>query len=122
MTEKKRAAIYCRVAGNDDSVLELQAAELKRCCDAKGMTITNIYEDKCSANQPRPGLRQMLGDAHAQLFDAVIVLSASRIARDTGHLLQILSELEQAKVNVIFADGFENTLPLLRMARRDIHA
>lgn len=120
MDEKRKVALYCRVAHNDELAAECQLERLK--AYTSGKEIARVYEDRCSVAQFRPGLRQLLDDAHNHAFDTLIAVSASRLDRDVDRLLQIVTELEENGVNVLFVDGFEKALPTLKTVRGAIHA
>ncbi len=86
--EKKKVAIYCRVAGNRNAELkqiaiESQRQNLERYAVEKGLTVVNCYEDVGynGLTDDRPGLRQLMADAAAGSFDTLLVYKTDRLYR-----------------------------------------
>jgi len=96
-----RVAIYARVS-TDDQKPENQVDELKAYCSRMKYDIHHIYIDRCSGLQDsRPEFNEMLVDARLRRFDAVVVWKLDRIGRSLQHLLQILQELNNKKIDFI---------------------
>ena len=90
----KKAALYLRVSTVDQHT-ETQGIELREFARQRGFVIEQEYAD-CGVSgtkSRRPALDQMLKDAHRHRFDAVLVWSSDRLARNTKHFLQVLDEL-----------------------------
>lgn len=86
--EKKKVAIYCRVAGNGNAKLkqiaiESQRQNLERFAAQKGITVVNCYEDVGynGLTDDRPGLQQLMADAAAGSFDTVLVYKTDSLYR-----------------------------------------
>ena len=89
----KRAALYLPVSTVDQHP-ETQGLELRRFAAERGYQIVQEYVDHgvSGTKVRRPGLDQMLKDAHRHRFDVVLVWSCDRLARSTKHFLQVLDE------------------------------
>jgi DNA invertase Pin-like site-specific DNA recombinase len=96
----KKAALYLRVSTNGQTT-ENQSLELRRYCERQGWTITKVYEDHAvsGAQHDRPSLNEMLLDAERGKFDVLVVVRIDRLARSTGHLLEILNLLRASHVD-----------------------
>lgn len=86
----KKAAIYCRIAGNSNPELkqiaiESQRQALERYAKEKGLTVVGYYEDigYNGLNDDRPGLQHLMDDAKAGSFDAVLVYKLDRLFRQS---------------------------------------
>lgn len=86
--EKKKVAIYCRVAGNGNAemkriAIESQRQSLERYAVEKGLIVVNYYEDvgHNGLTDDRPGLQQLMADAAAGSFDTVLVYKTDRFYR-----------------------------------------
>jgi DNA invertase Pin-like site-specific DNA recombinase len=90
----KRAALYLRVSTVDQHP-ETQAIELRQFAQQRQYQIVQEYIDHgvSGSKARRPGLDQLLKDAHRRRFDLVLVWSCDRLARSTKHFLQVLDEL-----------------------------
>jgi DNA invertase Pin-like site-specific DNA recombinase len=92
----RRAALYIRhsIADLDP---ERQITELRQFAAARGFEDTVEYVDNGvnGARVRRPALDRMLKDAAHYKFDAVLVRSCDRLARDAKHLLQLVAGLNR---------------------------
>ena len=98
----KRAALYLPVSTVDQHP-ETQGLELRRFAAERGYQIVQEYVDHgvSGTKVRRPGLDQMLKDAHRRRFDAVIAWSCDRLARSTKHFLQVLDELNELGIQFL---------------------
>jgi DNA invertase Pin-like site-specific DNA recombinase len=98
----KRAALYLRVSTVDQHP-ETQGLELRRFAAERGYQIVQEYVDHgvSGTKVRRPGLDQMLKDAHRHRFDVVLVWSCDRLARSTKHFLQVLDELNESGIQFL---------------------
>ena len=97
----KRAVLYMRVSTLDQHP-ETQLLDLRQMAAQRGLEIVQEYTDRISgAKARRPGLDQMMTDAHHGRFDIVLVWASDRIARSVKHFLEVLDEL--SRLNIKFA-------------------
>jgi DNA invertase Pin-like site-specific DNA recombinase len=95
---------YVRVSTKDQN-LDLQVAALKK------VGVEKIFEDKMSAIKERPQLDKMLEFCRAG--DTVVVWKMDRIARNLGHLIEIVERLKEKKVDFIsLTEKIDTTTPL----------
>lgn len=108
----KQVALYVRVSTLDQHP-ENQEIELKRYAMAHNYEIYNIYIDRISgAKETRPSLDQLMQDARAQLFDAVIIWKVDRLGRSVAHMAQIIQEWENLGIDFIITTlGVDTTKP-----------
>src|SRR5207302_528410 len=79
-TRMKRAVLYMRVSTVDQHP-ETQMYDLRQLAAQRGYQIVNEYTDIISGSKAkRPGLDQMLDDAHRGKFDVVLVWAFDRVA------------------------------------------
>jgi DNA invertase Pin-like site-specific DNA recombinase len=94
-------AIYVRVS-TDDQKPENQVKELVDFCHRVPYTIFDTYIDKCSGlKDSRPEFNRLLQDMRQRKFDAILVWKLDRIGRSLQHLLQLLHEMKERKVEFI---------------------
>jgi DNA invertase Pin-like site-specific DNA recombinase len=111
----KRAALYMRVSTVDQHP-ETQLHDLRGLAGQRGFQIVNEYTDRISGTKvKRPGLNQLLADAHRGKFDVVMVWACDRIARSTRHFLEVLDELNHINVEFVsFREQIDTSGPLGR--------
>ena len=95
--EKKiRAAIYCRMATDNDERrgLEMQKSYLRNYAQAKGYAVVaEVSEVAKGLSLERPGIRELLGLAAQSRIEEILVTNLSRISRNTGDLLRFEEKL-----------------------------
>jgi DNA invertase Pin-like site-specific DNA recombinase len=102
----KRAVIYTRVSTGDRHA-ETQLYDLRELAKQRRYEIVHEYTDTISgAKSKRPGLDQLLTDARRHRFDVVLVAAFDRVARNVGHFLEVLDELNH--LNIEFVSLREN--------------
>jgi DNA invertase Pin-like site-specific DNA recombinase len=111
----KRAALYMRVSTVDQHP-ETQLHDLRGLAAQRGFQIVQEYTDRISGTKvKRPGLNQLLADAHRGKFDVVLVWACDRIARSTRHFLEVLDELNHINVEFVsFREQIDTSGPLGR--------
>ena len=108
----KRAAIYVRVSTasktrQGDSVAfdqnpEVQERPIRDLISQRGWQLHRIYADRASgAKERRPGLDQLMADAHRGLFDVVVVWRFDRFARSVKQLVLALEEFRALGIDFI---------------------
>ncbi len=101
-----KVALYCRVStedrGQDTGVQKKILTEL---AESRGYEIVAVYEDHASGKDPnRPQFKDMMAAARKHRFDAVMAVRIDRIMRSVTHLNNILQELKEYNVQLIFTD------------------
>jgi len=111
----KRAALYMRVSTLDQHP-ETQLHDLRQMAQQRGYGIVREYTDRISgAKVRRPGLDEMMRDAHRAQFDVVLVWASDRIARSVKHFLDVLDELNRMNIEFVsFREQIDTGGPLGR--------
>lgn len=111
----KRCALYMRVSTVDQHP-ETQLYDLRGLAAQRDFTIIHEYTDKISGSKAkRPGLDQLLSDAHRGKFDVVLVWAFDRIARSTRHFLEVLDDLNHLGIEFVsFRENIDTGGPLGR--------
>lgn len=104
---KKRVAIYCRVSTTrctQAESMEMQKQGLEKTVkDNPYWKVYQIYEDYDSGkNTFRPGFISMMIDSRERLFDIILVKSISRFSRNAVDLLDVVRQLREYGIEVIF--------------------
>ena len=100
-SEMMFVAVYVRVS-TDDQNPENQVQELKAYCQRSEYSIHDIYIDKCSGRtEDRPEFQRILLDMRQRKFKAILVWKLDRIGRSLPHLLRLLQEMQNRKVEFI---------------------
>jgi DNA invertase Pin-like site-specific DNA recombinase len=96
-----QAVIYVRISTADQNA-ELQRRELLDAATRMGREITHVYEDAISGIKARrPGLDELMQDAHAGKFDCVLVWKLDRFGRNLLHCLGCIEELQDLGIRFI---------------------
>jgi len=100
---KMKAAIYCRVSTIDKGqTLEQQEVPLIEYCNQEGFEY-EIFKDFASGSkESRPQLDLMMQRIRKKEFDVVLVFRLDRLGRSLKHLLQLVEELRNLKVRILF--------------------
>src|SRR3954447_23256646 len=111
----KRCAIYMRVSTLDQHP-ETQRADLFQLARQRDYVVVNEYTDKISGTKAkRPGLDELMRDAHRGRFDVVLVWASDRLARSVRHFLEVLDDLNHLKVEFVsFRENIDTGGPLGR--------
>lgn len=111
----KRAALYMRVSTVDQHP-ETQLHDLRQLASQRGFEIVEEYTDKISGTKAkRPGLDQLIRDAHRGRFDVVVVWACDRLARSVRHFLEVLDQLNHLNVEFVsFRENLDTAGPLGR--------
>jgi DNA invertase Pin-like site-specific DNA recombinase len=113
-----RVAFYSRVSTLHGQDPELQLRELREYAAARGWTVIGEYTDTgvSGSKESRPGLNQLMADAHRRKFDAVLVWKLDRFGRSLRHLVNALAELEARGVAFIsLRDNLDLSTPSGRL-------
>ncbi len=111
----KRAALYMRVSTIDQHP-ETPLHDLRALAAQRGFEIVHAYTDKISGTKARrPGLDQLLYDAHRGQFDVLLVWACDRVARSVKHFLEVLDELARLSIEFVsFRENLDTGGPLGR--------
>lgn len=147
----KRAAIYIRVSsepqaktkgGNGQEAEEkespkAQERDCRALAEKQGYTVVAVYADTqkyrvgnkmvepSGTRADRPGLRQMLADARAGLFDVILAWREDRLYRSYRPMLDVLDCLEETGLDIELAkENFDKNLAPVKAwaARMELNA
>ena len=113
-----KVATYSRVSTQKrDQKPEVQVAELRRYCKARGFKIEHEIVDRASGGtDDRQGFKRLIQLVRAREVDAVVVVKLDRLFRSLKHLVNTLSEFEALGVKFIATrDQVDLTTPAGRM-------
>lgn len=102
---KSLAAVYARVSTEEQAKEGLSVdAQIDKCrafCHARGWDIFKVYKDAgySAGSLNRPALKLLLGDAHEQKFNIILVYKIDRFSRKLKDLIMILEELKERNIN-----------------------
>ena len=111
-----RVAAYCRVS--TDNIEQLESLENQRIhyqeyiSNHSDWQLAKVYYDEgISGTQltKRDALKELLADCHNHRIDLVVTKSVSRLSRNTTDCLQIVRELQQLNIPIIFEKEHINT-------------
>lgn len=111
----KRAVLYMRVSTVDQHP-ESQLHDLRELARQRGYEIVHEYTDRISGTRAkRPGLDELMRDAHRARFDVVLVWASDRLARSVRHFLEVLDELGHMNIEFVsFRENLDTSGPLGR--------
>lgn len=107
-----RAAAYCRIASGEEqaSILEAQKAHYTERINANpDWIMAGIFADTGDCRSKRPEFQKMLRKCRQGKIDLILVKSFSRFARSTADGLNIIRELRELGVAVVFEKEAVNT-------------
>lgn len=108
-----RVATYCRIAGGEDPspTLDEQRTHYERQIEATpGWTMAGIFADIGDSRSARPQFQKLLRKCRQRKIDLILVRSASRFSRCYLDCLNVVRELRELGVAVIFEKENINTL------------
>ena len=115
-SHKTRVAVYCRVSTKSDmqeDSLENQNEHYRETVgEDPRYELVEIYHDFgiSGFKETRPGFRRMLEDGRKGRFDLIITKSITRLARNTGIVLDAVRELRNLGIGIYFELQNINTL------------
>ncbi len=99
----KRCVAYVRVSTQMQDT-DSQLIAIKNAIEKSGDVLVNVYKDHgisgAKGRDQRPALDQMLKDAFEGKFDKVIAWDITRLGRSLPDLIETLTELGKAKVDL----------------------
>ena len=107
MEKAKKAAVYCRLAQMDDDAMELQKKRALQYAAELGYLNPIVYADNgvSGLTFDRPAFSAMNADIAAGKIGAVVVLSSSRIGRNSVGTLAWMDKARRKGVVLKAWDG-----------------
>jgi len=98
----KRVALYVRCSTNDTKQnVERQEFELQEVVKNHDWEVVGVYADYTSGTKTqRPNLDRLLDDAFIKKFDCIMISDLSRLGRNVQHLLKIVEQLKDKKIEI----------------------
>ena len=117
--EKKKVALYCRVACNNQNndLLDDQEQTLKKYAEAQNYEIVETIKESGGLDLSRPGINKIYEIADNGKVDAVIAKNISRYGRcSPAKIADFVESLKEKNVEVLtMMDGdLKNIIPLLK--------
>jgi len=101
----KRCVLYSRVSTDKQQCLN-QIIEMTEYTKRSDLQIVRTYQDESTSSKKeisqRTQLSQMLHDANLRKFDVLVVSSIDRLARNTKECIEIVNQLNELKIDIIF--------------------
>ena len=115
----KKVCLYCRVSTTHQTS-ENQLRELRAVAVRMGYEIISEFIDNgisgAKSRKDRPALDEMIKLATQRKFEVVMCWSIDRLGRSLQHLVEILNELQEMKIDLFFMQqGMDTTTPSGRM-------
>lgn len=112
----RRVVLYCRVS-TDRQTTANQEAALREVAAKAGWEVVEVYVDHgisgAKGREGRPAFDAMCKDAVRRKFDMVAAWSVDRLGRSMKDLVNFLSELEAAGVDLfLHQQGLDTTTPM----------
>jgi len=104
--DSKKVGIYARVSTDDkEQTPENQLIVLRSYASTRGFEIVQEYVDfESGATSERINYQQMLKDARAHRFSAIIAVAVDRLGRDVIELHRLLEDLRSHHVSLIIVE------------------
>jgi DNA invertase Pin-like site-specific DNA recombinase len=98
-----KTAIYVRVSTNNGSqTTDSQLVEVKKYCELRGWTDTEVYEDHVSGGKAsRPALDRMIKDMRAGSLARIVCWKLDRLGRSLTHLALVIDEMTALQIPLI---------------------
>ncbi len=112
-----RAVLYTRVSSEEQLEgysLSAQAEAGQRFAEQRGWELTFVYEERgrSGKNALRPEFQRMIRDAHAGMFDIIIVHKLDRFSRSVLDMFTYLKDLKEINVSLVsITEDFDFTTP-----------
>ena len=108
MTDERRTTVvYCRVSTADQAEngvsLDAQRDRCTMLAASQDATVDHVYVDagESAKSLHRPALTDLLNDVRAGAVKAVYIYSLSRLARNTGDMLELVKLFEHHQVRLV---------------------
>lgn len=98
-----KTAIYVRVSTNNGSqTTDSQLGEVKKYCEMRGWTETEVFEDHVSGGKAsRPALDRMVKQMRLGMLARVVCFKLDRLGRSLTHLALVIDEMTHLQVPLI---------------------
>lgn len=98
-----KTAIYVRVSTNNGSqTTDSQLMEVKKYCDMRGWTETEVYEDHVSGGKAsRPALDRMMKHMRSGALARCVCWKLDRLGRSLTHLALVIDEMTRLQIPLI---------------------
>ena len=113
-----KAAAYIRTGGpvpDRPSSIEIQLQKIRKLAAADSAEIVRLYVDYATSSvrkSLRPGIAQMLNDAHSKCFDTVYSVGIDRLSRNMGRVIEIIESLRHDGIDLRTVDpSFDLSAP-----------
>ena len=114
--QKLRVVGYCRVSTDKDEQMESFENQLKHfeylASHNDDWELVNVYKDygiSGGSTKDRNGFKKMMDDAYEGKFDIIVVKNMSRLSRNTIDTLNIVKEMSERHITIIFEEEHINT-------------
>src|SRR6476660_2692591 len=115
----RRVAIYARVSTvNHGQDVSMQTRELRQFAEARGWNVAGEYIDAgvSGAQDSRPELNRLMGDAHKRRFDVIGVWRFDRFAGSVSHLLRALETFKALGIDFVsYSEQMDTSTPAGKM-------
>ena len=110
--QRKKTALYCRSAADNENAIKSQKEQLLRCVNKKGLTNLSWYIDNGASGNTliRPAMIRLIADIKFGEISAVVVTSADRISRNMIALSEWVRFARENDVLCVSADTDEREL------------
>lgn len=109
--DKLSTAAYCRVSSNSEDQLNSYRAQVayytKRIAENPDWVLADIYADEGitgTSMEKRDEFIRMIEDCRAGKINLILVKSVSRFARNATELLEVVRELKELGITIIFEE------------------
>jgi DNA invertase Pin-like site-specific DNA recombinase len=98
-----KTAIYVRVSTNNGSqTTDSQLGEIKKYCDMRGWTETEVFEDHVSGGKAsRPALDRMMKQMRAGALARCVCWKLDRLGRSLTHLALVIDEMTRLQIPLV---------------------
>ena len=103
LDKKRKVALYCRVAREDDEIIKNQEAMIRRFAEENDYNNISIYSDNGfnGLNFNRPAFKRLNDDISAGLIETVIVKDISRLSRNYFDVTEWVDNIQNKGVSFI---------------------
>ncbi|HOX59020.1 MAG TPA: recombinase family protein [Candidatus Paceibacterota bacterium] len=106
-----KTAIYLRISTNNGSqTTDSQLQEIKKYCEMRGWTETEVFEDHVSGGKAsRPALDRMMKAMRMGVLARVVCWKLDRLGRSLTHLALVIDEMTHLQIPLVCTSQGINT-------------